>query len=953
MTWLFSWLGLVPHPLSWDSVRNGSLVVTVVVLALEVFGVIVPVQGLGHLMARWSWQEVTYYLRMPGLRAVGIYLLLTVFFMVAAQFIPRFIDQPQQPTHVWNVSSAVLLVLVGAVGLLFRGERSPWLTAARGLYGWYDPKRDSPAHILKPERGPDPFQRNYYAIGVGDNRQGEATPRRWTVGDLLTWDPRQGGPRVILVSGGAGMGKTRLADEIEKALVRNKIGYLRLKGVRDHQSNGPSHNDRYSLASPLVDDTGQTAVQVAIDFWRRRPCVIFVDHVLARPQEDIRKNLRDAIEHASDTAGAYPITLLLVDRSADGMANLAQVLAKEEGCGKGDIWHVDLQRSHGLTAAEVSDLYTAAYEFYAKQVSLAKHSRSGDHLIGVRKYLRQVRNEQDMARPIDMNVRALAAVLNRKYGVEVTSKSLLKIDDVFETLLHHERRHWNNAVDFMCRLFPQANAELTSPDSDLFIQTRIARFMTLRALAFQEGASDDDAPIPQWGIEWIVSCVDPGFVYSVDQWKQALHWLYPSDSEGGIGSLWPEELADYLIDQQFSISPMVRDGSEDEFMERVLTTVPDLQTALRIAIRLVRRALAKKAHVTLVDAWDTWLSTGMRNLTISAEEAEDAWGTMAASGRPGVLSRVLAVLAEKWSHTGEIPDGHTWGGIRGWVPGRAISWIEDVGVGEGRHSPYERLGDQTAVDSFFSVSREGEEVRFGPWRWTVIHQAHDEALLLSTYIVGWGSYHSCLDQVTWEQSSIRAELNQFFENSEEFQAVASCVLTDVARATRREWECVDGLKGHLVLPQCDGTDGALYLLDDTELCDWVYRVPIDSVDPSVRHRAQACAMGETSPAPWWLRSPGGLPVYAGGVDTDGNRRSNAVVARLGVRPALWVRVNPSSDIDESQSRSVGSSEHGDFPVIVMPMDDIEQSWTDMTDMDRSPEADAIRRRLASRAHDER
>jgi hypothetical protein len=134
-----------------------------------------------------------------------------------------------------------------------------------------------------------------------------------------------------------------------------------------------------------------------------------------------------------------------------------------------------------------------------------------------------------------------------------------------------------------------------------------------------------------------------------------------------------------------------------------------------------------------------------------------------------------------------------------------------------------------------------------------------------------------------------------------FDDVRDLVVTDperVVQVTPENTWGVAGLGGP-VWPVEGGEDThePLFLLGDPE---WKQELApkLTSNDGPRRHNQWNIGRTPDGEAfPWWLRSPGSLPANAANVGADGDPSHDTVVARLGVRPALWL--NLPSGICES------------------------------------------------------
>ncbi len=188
--------------------------------------------------------------------------------------------------------------------------------------------------------------------------------------------------------------------------------------------------------------------------------------------------------------------------------------------------------------------------------------------------------------------------------------------------------------------------------------------------------------------------------------------------------------------------------------------------------------------------------------------------------------------------------------------------------------------------------RPGDTVRFGhystadgagPIEWRVLEVRGTEALLLSEHILDTHTYHPERDTVTWEESGIRAYLNNAFLHRA-FTPAEEAALC---------WTDVDNSDGQGD-PEYTRTHGGPDTRDRIFLLSWKEAFERYFADEAVRScdpTDYAAAQGAARPGWWWLRSPGNYQSRAVAVNAKG-AQSCPDVDHLsgGIRPACRVDV---------------------------------------------------------------
>lgn len=191
-----------------------------------------------------------------------------------------------------------------------------------------------------------------------------------------------------------------------------------------------------------------------------------------------------------------------------------------------------------------------------------------------------------------------------------------------------------------------------------------------------------------------------------------------------------------------------------------------------------------------------------------------------------------------------------------------------------------------------------------PIEWLVLDRDGDKALLLSRYGLDVQPYNKKYEDITWENCTLRAWLNDDFISraftSEEQSAI---LLTYVDNS---------GSQGYWDTKGGNDTQDKMFLLSYAEASEYLGVMRFDSsntrsrIAPTAYAKARgastssgyATADGEAAGC-WWLRSPGSSLSFASYVNSVGSLDYHLVHYDINcVRPALWV--NLGSEIFCSQ-----------------------------------------------------
>lgn len=242
--------------------------------------------------------------------------------------------------------------------------------------------------------------------------------------------------------------------------------------------------------------------------------------------------------------------------------------------------------------------------------------------------------------------------------------------------------------------------------------------------------------------------------------------------------------------------------------------------------------------------------------------------------------------------------------------------VRSRGIGKGSHV---MLGRYTIFDG-----------RVAPLGWFVRERRGNDFLLISDLIIDTCKYNNAFGETTWEQSDLRAFLNgEFLEKTfsarERERLIAR---TRLQNASNKDFAYSNG--GNDTVDQIfvlSIEEAQRYYVDGTpqRQCDGNVRGRDGSTPPLYYYEADRSACGYSTPyakkrglelstnaassvtpaAGWWLRTPGYNNTAAAFI--DGNARivsTGCEVNRggIGVRPAMWLRLETASESDYGTSR---------------------------------------------------
>lgn len=185
-----------------------------------------------------------------------------------------------------------------------------------------------------------------------------------------------------------------------------------------------------------------------------------------------------------------------------------------------------------------------------------------------------------------------------------------------------------------------------------------------------------------------------------------------------------------------------------------------------------------------------------------------------------------------------------------------------------------------------------------PIEWLVLDRDGDKALLLSRYGLDVQQYNAEYTDITWENCTLRAWLNDAFINRAFTKMEQSIILlTDVENSDSQGYDKWNTSGGNdtqdkvflLSYAEANGYFGITYG-DGNNIQSRVAPTAYADAQGAWTSDSNQTADGEAA-GWWWLRSSGHDQLSAASVSGDGalNRR-NVHMADICVRPAMWVQL---------------------------------------------------------------
>lgn len=175
--------------------------------------------------------------------------------------------------------------------------------------------------------------------------------------------------------------------------------------------------------------------------------------------------------------------------------------------------------------------------------------------------------------------------------------------------------------------------------------------------------------------------------------------------------------------------------------------------------------------------------------------------------------------------------------------------------------------------------------------WLVLEKDSDSELLISRYALDCRPYHDALDDMTWEECSLRAWLNEIFLNDAFSADEQSRILNTLVGADRNP--------SYTTTPAGNDTEDRVFLLSIPEAVRYMDPESARQCEPTAYANAQSgfenicTANGHCL---WWLRSPGIRSINIAIVDSTGCISLHGYSvdhANTAVRPAIRIDVGDS------------------------------------------------------------
>ena len=199
---------------------------------------------------------------------------------------------------------------------------------------------------------------------------------------------------------------------------------------------------------------------------------------------------------------------------------------------------------------------------------------------------------------------------------------------------------------------------------------------------------------------------------------------------------------------------------------------------------------------------------------------------------------------------------------------------------------WDKNGDAT-IDSIKYHKTEAGYFKYEPIKWRVLQSENGEAFLLSDVILDKKAYDESYEYITWEESSLRAWLNEKFMNrtfsAEEKEKIN---ITEIVNQDNPAYGTEGG----------NNTSDKIFLLSSAEVDEKEDGKKYGFLNDETR-KCKANSFSEMEIAFWWLRSPGynsssATEVFGyGRINRDGNNVYDNIT---GVRPALHLNLSSSN-----------------------------------------------------------
>ena len=199
---------------------------------------------------------------------------------------------------------------------------------------------------------------------------------------------------------------------------------------------------------------------------------------------------------------------------------------------------------------------------------------------------------------------------------------------------------------------------------------------------------------------------------------------------------------------------------------------------------------------------------------------------------------------------------------------------------------WDKNGDATIDNIKYHKTKKGY-FKYEPIKWRVLQSENGEAFLLSDVILDKKAYDESYEYITWEESSLRAWLNEKFMNrtfsAEEKEKIN---ITEIVNQDNPAYGTEGG----------NNTSDKIFLLSSAEVDEKEDGKKYGFLNDETR-KCKANSFSEMEIAFWWLRSPGynsssATEVFGyGRINRDGNNVYDNIA---GVRPALHLNLSSSN-----------------------------------------------------------
>ena len=179
------------------------------------------------------------------------------------------------------------------------------------------------------------------------------------------------------------------------------------------------------------------------------------------------------------------------------------------------------------------------------------------------------------------------------------------------------------------------------------------------------------------------------------------------------------------------------------------------------------------------------------------------------------------------------------------------------------------LAEKLALQEKVIASRSTPDLKFGKYDWLVLEERDGKALIITKEIISQLMYHGAMEEITWENCSLRAYLNGTFLGEFSAEEKARIVPTVNKNTNNPEYDIKNG--------------------KDTK--DSVFLLSLEEANLYFADDASRAAMFQHAYGWWWLRSAGMRDDCAAIVTGEGTiayAGSGVTYSNRGVRPAMWI-----------------------------------------------------------------